>query len=132
MIQIEVRQLPPAEYSPNARCHWAKKLKAGRLFHDEVFWEAIAVRNLERHVNYEKFPWNKAELLLTIVVAQQRRRDMDNWLARCIPGINALRMAGLIVDDDVEHLAIAKPVFVVDKKKAPRTIFELSQIGGER
>ena len=128
-IQLEIMQLPPAECSPNARVHWVVKKRAGDNFRDEVFYLALVGKKDALELG-STFPWEKSELRLTIIVAQKRRRDTDNWLGRAKPGIDALKLAGLIVDDDVEHLTIAKPVFVVDKTRAPRTIFEL--VRGEK
>ena len=57
-----------------------------------------------------------------------RLRDEDNLLARFKPGLDAIVDAGLILDDDVEHLEIGRVEAVVDLKPAPLTIIELDEI----
>ena len=126
-MRIEVPFLPPVEYSPNSPVCWALKYKAGKLYHDAVFYCCVDARNR----GYRKglsFPLVKAKLNLTVVFAELRLRDEDNLLARFKPGLDAIVDAGLILDDDVEHLEIGRVEAVVDLKPAPLTIIELEEI----
>ena len=126
-VRIEVPFLPPVEYSPNSRCSWAERHKAGKMYHDAVFYCCVDARNR----GYRKglsFPLVKAKLNLTVVFAELRLRDEDNLLARFKPGLDAIVDAGLILDDDVEHLEIGRVEAVVDLKPAPLTIIELEEI----
>ncbi len=123
-MRIEVPFLPPVEYSPNSREFWAEKHKAGKIYHDAVFYCCVDARNRE----YRKgipFPMVKARLNLTVVFPERRKRDGDNLLARFKPGLDAMVDSGLLVGDDLEHLEIGDVEVVVDPERAPLTIIEL-------
>ena len=128
-LRIEVPFLPPFEYSPNSRVSWFVKYKAGKVYHDAVFYCCVDARNRAYRVS---FPLGKAKLNLTVVFAEQRLRDEDNLLARFKPGLDAVVDAGLILDDDVEHLEIGRVEAVVHLRQAPLTIIELEEIGGAK
>ncbi|MBA7645897.1 hypothetical protein ES703_53657 [subsurface metagenome] len=123
-MRIEVPFLPPAEYSPNSRVCWLVKYKAGKVYHDAVYYCCVDARNREYR---RDFPLAKARLNLTVVFAEERLRDQDNLLARFKPGLDAVVDAGLILGDDVEHLEIGRVEAVVDLKPAPLTIIELEE-----
>ena len=123
-VRIEVPFLPPVEYSPNWRGHWAAKNKAGKVYHDAVFYCCVDARNRGYREGLS-FPFVKAKLNLTVVFAELRLRDQDNLLARFKPGLDAVVDSALILDDDVEHLEIGKVEVVVDPERAPLTIIEL-------
>jgi len=78
------------------------------------------------------FPFIKARLNLTFVFAEQRRRDRDNCLASFKTGLDAIVDAGLLLDDDAEHLEIGKVDILVDPERAPLTIIELERRKHER
>jgi len=124
-VRIEVPFLPPVEYSPNSRCSWADKHKAGKVYHDAVYYCCVDARNREYRIS---FPLSKAKLNLTVVFAEIRLRDLDNLLARFKPGLDAVVDSGLVLDDDVEHLEIGEVEVVVDPERAPLTIIELAEI----
>ncbi|MBA7465061.1 hypothetical protein ES707_00222 [subsurface metagenome] len=124
-MRIEVPFLPPVEYSPNWRGHWSEKNKAGKVYHDAVYYCCVDARNREYR---RDFPLAKAKLNLTVVFAEIRLRDLDNLLARFKPGLDAVVDSGLVLDDDVEHLEIGQVEVVVDPERAPLTIIELDEI----
>ncbi|MBA7593183.1 hypothetical protein ES703_00100 [subsurface metagenome] len=126
-MRIEVPFLPPVEYSPNSRVCWLVKYKAGKVYHDAVFYCCVDARNRGYREGLS-FPFVKARLNLTVVFAEERLRDEDNLLARFKPGLDAVVDSGLLLDDDVEHLEIGKVEAVVDLKPAPLTIIELEEI----
>ncbi len=74
------------------------------------------------------FPFIKAQLNLTFVFPEQRRRDTDNLLTRFKPGLDAIVDAGLLLDDAAEYLEIGKVDILVDRERAPLTIIELDKI----
>ncbi|GAJ24849.1 unnamed protein product, partial [marine sediment metagenome] len=80
-MRIEVPFLPPVEYSPNWRGHWAEKHKAGKVYHDAVFYCCVDATNRGNRKGLS-FPLVKAKLNLTVVFAEQRLRDENNLLAR--------------------------------------------------
>ena len=127
MVRIEVPFLPPVEYSPNSRCSWAEKYKAGEVYHDAVYYCCVSARNRGYREGLS-FPLVKAGLNLTVVFAELRLRDADNLLACFKPGLDAVVDSGLVLDDDVEHLEIGEVKVVVDPERAPLTIIELEEI----
>jgi Holliday junction resolvase RusA-like endonuclease len=129
-LKIEVNMLPPAELSPNARCHWAEKYRASQDYLKAVYYsclEALATNHTEHRA---LIPLRKARLNLTFVFPQGRRRDKDNLVAMFKPGLDALVKVGLLEDDDSKHLTIGGVKVEVDKERAPLTIIELEEIYG--
>jgi len=127
-MRIEVSQLPPFEYSPNWRGSWFDRYQAGLVYRNAVFYSCVEARNRAALYGYPK-PFNKARLDLTFVFPLRRRRDRDNLQARFKPGQDAIVAAGLVRDDDVEHLIIGNVNIEVDPKRAPLTIIELKEEG---
>jgi len=123
-VRIEVPFLPPVEYSPNWRGHWSEKQKAGKVYHDAVFYCCVDARNRGYREGLS-FPVVKAKLNLTVVFAEQRLRDENNLLTRFKPGLDAVVDSGLLLADDMEHLEIGQVDAVVSLKRAPLTIIEL-------
>ena len=123
-MRIEVPFLPPVEYSPNSREFWAGKHKAGKVYHDAVFYCCVDARNRGYREGLS-FPMVKAKLSLTVVFSELRLRDQDNLIARFKPGLDAVVDSALLLADDMEHLEIGKVEAVVDPERAPLTIIEL-------
>ena len=126
-MRIEVTQLPPVTSSPNWRGFWPERHKAGKVYHNAVFYCCVDARN-RGYREGMSFPFTKARLNLTFVFAEQRRRDSDNLLARFKPGLDAIVDAELLLDDDAEHLEIGNVDILVDPGRAPLTIIELDEI----
>jgi len=127
-MRIEVSQLPPVSSSPNWRGFWPERHKAGKVYHDAVFYCCVDARN---RIAFGGMPlplFTKARLNLTFVFAEQRRRDRDNCLASFKPGLDAIVDAGLLSDDDAEHLEIGKVDILVDPERAPLTIIEIEEV----
>ncbi|GAI65317.1 unnamed protein product [marine sediment metagenome] len=127
MVRIEVPFLPPVEYSPNSRLYWTEKHRAGKVYHDAVFYCCVDARN-RGYREGQSFPLVRAKLNLTVVFAELRLRDEDNLLTRFKPGLDAVVDSGILLDDDVEHLEIGEVEVVVDPERAPLTIIELDEI----
>ncbi len=125
-MRIEIPFLPPVEYSPNSRKHWAGKHKAGKEYHDAVFYCCVDARNRGYREGLS-LPMLKAKLSLTVVFPELRVRDQDNLIARFKPGLDAVVDSGLLLADDMEHLEIEVPVVIVDSERAPLTIIELEE-----
>ena len=66
---------------------------------------------------------------LTFVFPEHRRRDRDNLQARFKPGQDAMVDAGLLLDDDVDHLQPGKVDILVDPERAPLTVIEIEEVG---
>lgn len=126
-MRIEVTQLPPVEYSLNWRGNWAERYKAGRVYGLALFYSCVDARN-RALMEGVSFPFIKARLDLTFVFPEQRLRDEDNLRARFKPGQDAIVDAGLLLDDDVEHLEIGKVDILVDPDRAPLTVIEIEEV----
>jgi len=126
-MRIEVSQLPPVSSSPNWRGFWPERHKAGKVYHAAVFYCCVDARN-RGYREGMSFPFTKARLNLTFVFAEQRRRDRDNLLATFKPGLDAIVDAGLLLDDDSEHLDIGKVDILVDPERTPLTLIDLEQM----
>jgi len=127
-VRIEVHQLPPAELSPNARCPWVDKYRAGEVFAHAVYYSAVDVLNRSLVDRLRARPPTKARVNVTFVFAQGRRRDRDNLVGMFKPGLDALVKVGLIQDDDAKHLELGEVKVEVDKGRAPLTIIELEEV----
>ena len=126
-MRIEVNQLPPAECSPNARIHWAKRYRAAEVYRGSVFYECVSARNIGL-LEGRSFPIARAQVHLTFVFGCRRRRDEDNLLARFKPGLDGIVQSGLIMDDDVNHLEISGLDILTDLERAPLTIIDIEEI----
>lgn len=123
-VRIEISQLPPASSSPNYRGHWGPRYRASEIYHHAVFYCCVDARN-KGYLQGMSFPFIKARVDLTFIFPNYRRRDRDNCLSRAKPGIDALVDAGLLLDDDSEHLEIGRVDILVDPQRAPLTIMEI-------
>jgi len=130
-MRIEVTQLPPVSSSPNWRGFWPERHKAGKVYHDAVFYCCVDARNRERFGGMPLPLFTKARLNLTFVFPEQRRRDRDNMLSSAKPGIDAIVDAGLLLNDDSEHLQIGRVDILVDPERAPLTIIDLEELEGK-
>lgn len=116
---------PPAELSPNARCHWRVKAEAVAMYRKTctymtkmVMWEQSAIG---------KFPLKPpVEASITFVLKGKRRRDMDNLFASFKAGIDGIVDAGLLPDDDVRSWSPTlryeqgeKPLIRIDFEVSP-------------
>lgn len=126
-MRIEVPFLPPVEYSPNSRSSWATKYKAGKVYHDAVYYCCVSARNRGEREGLS-FPFLKARLNLTVVFAERRLRDENNLISRFKPGLDSVVDSRLLLGDDMEHLEVGQVEAVVDPERAPLTIIELDEI----
>jgi Holliday junction resolvase RusA-like endonuclease len=117
-ITIKAFQLPPAECSPNSRCHWSVKKRAGDNYGNEIYYTATLVSRPH---------FNKAVVSLELVVKDHRRRDLDNFWTRFKPGMDALVRAGILEDDDMEHVQHGDIKVTVDPARAPMTIIKIQE-----
>ena len=131
-IIIEVNSLPPVEFSPNARVHWAKRYKAGKQYKQEVYYNALqAITSLSKKES-SLLPLPYAEMSLLFVVGEERIRDENNWVARFKPGQDALIFAGIIAFDDMKHLKCKSISFEVNRGKAPKTIIKIKEVSNDK
>lgn len=128
-MRIEVSQLPPLEYSPNWRGHWAQRYNAGKVYQAAVFYQCVDAKIKLQKVHWRPGfpPFKKPWLGLTFVFPNSRKRDEDNLRARFKPGLDAIVQAGLIEGDSMDELVMGKIEVEVDGNRAPLTIIELEE-----
>lgn len=103
--------LPPRSLSPNcpvgsrggrfAKAAAAKKYRA-------------AAKTAAEAAGIESGPWALASVTASFYYAAKRRRDQDNAMAMLKPAYDGLVDAGLVVDDDFDHLKRESPTFAID------------------
>ena len=118
-----VLPLPPAILSPNcppgsrggrfARAAASKRYR--KLARDAA--EALDLSSTWRKCTVKAFFFHKTE----------RRRDDVNHLAMLKPAYDGCVEAGLVVDDDSEHLTSLPAVFAIDRK-SPRVELVFTRI----
>ena len=129
-MRIEVTQLPPVEYSPNWRGHWARRYRAGRVYQGAVYYSCVDARTRAQREGV-LLPFTNAVINLCFIFPQYRHRDRDNLIGQFKPGLDAIVQAGLLLDDDAEHLQNGEVNIIVNRKRAPLTIIELKEGGSE-
>ena len=121
---IRIPVLPGRELNPNYKGHWSRQAKAAREFRESAGWCAKA--ELQKWLQGHE----KAELSVTLVIRDRRGyKDLDNALASLKPAIDGCVDAGVIPDDDDEHLSYRLPIlYQIDKEHSPLTILEFKEI----
>jgi crossover junction endodeoxyribonuclease RusA len=100
-LTITLPGLPPKECSPNARVHPLAKARVTRRYRDEVRIRAWSALMAQPH-GYWLAP-DKAQVDVTFVVPDRRRRDKTNLAASFKAGLDGIVDAGILVDDSHEH-----------------------------
>lgn len=119
-IRISLLYLPSHDLSPNARVHWAKRAKAAKHLRADVVDLAVP------HALWLTGPIQRAKIDYEFRVKGKRRRDLDNLLAAMKPGVDGLVDAGLIQDDDCDHLELAGARIV--RSDCDATIITISEV----
>lgn len=105
--------LPPACLSPNrppgSRGSRMRKAAASKRYR-RLAREATAAQRIDSG------PWQRATVQAAFFHAQARRRDDVNHLAMLKPAYDGIVDAGLLVDDDSEHLTTLPARFAVDRE----------------
>ena len=96
-FSITIPSLPPKEFSPNWRGHWAVRGKAANAAYDEV----IA---LVAEQGWNNIPLDAAHITVSWGVKDRIRRDTDNFVGRTKPYIDGLVKAQVIADDSRLHV----------------------------
>jgi hypothetical protein len=114
--------LPSRVLSPNARPHWARKAKAVAKARELARLECMVWR-----VSGQSGDYDSATIRATFYWASRRRRDQANAVAMLKPYIDGIVDAGVITDDDSEHLTgpICMP-FGYDAAR-PRVVLEIER-----
>ncbi len=120
-----VLRLPPKNLSPNrppaSKRGRMAKAKAAEKYKKEAK-EAVLAEGIETG------PWQHATVSALFYHKTNRRRDPDNAMASLKPAYDGLTEAGLLVDDDSEHLSRCEPQFFIDQE-TPRVEIKVSRDG---
>jgi len=71
-----------------------------------------------RDQRVESSPWEVSEIKAVFFHTVKRRRDDVNFLSMLKAAYDGITDAGIIVDDDSEHLKTITPEFKIDKKQS--------------
>jgi crossover junction endodeoxyribonuclease RusA len=63
----------------------------------------------------ETLPWEKVSVRPVFIHKVKRRRDSDNYMASLKAAYDGLVDAGVVCDDDSEHMIRESPSFLIDK-----------------
>jgi len=99
MLSISLPYLPPKEFSPNSRVHWAQRYRAGQKVKDDVM--ALVLEQ-----GWQGDALEKANVKITWTFPDKRRRDLDNLLSATKPCLDSLVLAGVIQDDSMTHITL--------------------------
>lgn len=117
--------LPPAALAPNARVHFHRRAVETRGYALAVL---VAVRQQlgpEHGITFAV-----AEMDLTFVFPNRRRRDVDNLLASFKAGLDCLVSVGLLKDDSAEHLPRVTVTRRVEADVTPHVEVTLREVTG--
>jgi len=105
-----ILRLPNRALSPNARVHHFARAAATKKYRKEAR-EATAAQGIDSG------PWERATIAATFYHKTARRRDDVNAMAMLKPAYDGIVDAGLLVDDDHEHLTTLPASFALDKQE---------------
>jgi len=119
-----VLPLPPSILSPNRPCASA----GGRMKKAAVTKKCRRLaREAIEESGVESGPWEKSSVKAVFYHAQKRRRDQWNYAAMLKGYVDGVVDAGLLVDDDSEHLTTLPVEFRLDQK-CPRVELTFERI----
>ncbi len=108
---LDIPRVPPSN-NVLLRLHWAQRKTLIDEWHGDIYWLVLEAGRQHFHV---------ATIVATIYFAENRRRDIANFMASldklCFDG---LVYAGVLTDDDSIHLPEITVRFEIDKDR-PRT-----------
>lgn len=108
---VVILPLPPRALSPNrpagSRGGRFAKAAAAKKYR-------MQARRATEAAGVETGPWELASVTAAFYFATRRRRDQDNAMAMLKPAYDGIVDAGLVRDDDYEHLKREAPTFVID------------------
>ena len=97
-MRIELGHLPDRDLSPNKRLHYMRVYTAKHNAKDEVM--ALVLQQGRPAV-----PYQRAHITITWVAKDRRRRDPDNLFASMKAYIDGIVHAGVLEDDDADHVS---------------------------
>ena len=94
-MSITLNQLPPKEFSANARVHYMARYKVIQKAHDDI----IA---LVKEQGWRNPPLGRALVKVHFQLPDRRRRDHDQLVGRMKPYFDGLVHAQVISDDNLD------------------------------
>ena len=94
---------PPKDLNPNVqrRQHWAQRAKVARDYRYQV---KVDTKNAMNRLRLRGPLPTPVRLSVLFLCKDRRKRDYDNLLAMLKPALDGLVDAGLLEDDDTDHL----------------------------
>ena len=86
--------------------HWGAKYRAAQSWGSTVFYRAVDARNRSGDPEHWR-DLDNANVSVTFVLPNHRRRDLDNLISAMKSGIDALVRCGLLKDDSAGHVTMA-------------------------
>ena len=99
--------IPPKSLWPNARPHWRQKSADKKAYRNAC--EMIAREKLAG----TEPKLEKCKIVSSWVFRSKRRRDADNLIGALKSAIDALKLAGVLSDDDLTSVEYGHPQVVV-------------------
>jgi len=75
----------------------------------------------------ETMPWGKASVQVVFYFKTNHRRDQDNAMGSLKSAYDGIVDAGLVEDDDYEHMKRISPIFKIDRNH-PRVEFIIERL----
>lgn len=120
-----VLPLPPAILSPNNK-HGSRGGRFARAAASKKYRRTAS--ELTTALGIETGPWKRATIAATFFHKTKRRRDDVNHLAMLKSAYDGIVDAGLLEDDDSEHLTTLPAAFAIDKD-FPRVELVIERMG---
>lgn len=113
---------PPGKpMTANERVHW-------RAWSARVkTWRNTAAMTVPR--KYRRANLGYSQVIVTIPVVGNRRRDPHNWYPTVKAVVDGLVDAGVFADDDEKHLEVASPALAVGATDVKVTIIQVRPRG---
>lgn len=112
-VRLEL-PFPPSGLNPNRKSHYMVKAKIVREYREVCAWTAVACEDENRRQRalgtregaYRKPLTPPVSAVVTFVVPDRRKRDLDNLLAMLKPAWDGLVDAGVLSGDDSEVFSV--------------------------
>jgi Holliday junction resolvase RusA-like endonuclease len=117
-FRIELLHLPDPDLNPNKRLHYMALYRAKQAATDEVMALVLAQGRPDR-------AFNKAHIIITFIAKGKRKRDLDNLMSSMKASLDGLVHAGVLVDDDADHVSYT---ILFERGDADNTIIEVKEV----
>ncbi len=114
--------LPDHDLSPNARVHFSGLAAAKSIALEEAF-------ALVREQLVPARPLARAKVTYTFYIKGHRRHDQDNLVASMKAYLDGLVRAGLLADDDDQHVTLSESQIIRDAR-AEQTVITVEELVG--